>query len=160
MARTTKRADDRYCVRLTYEDSNVVPQRRAFYGRTQAEVRKAAQEGREALEKGAPVRDSSRTSSAWLGEWQREHLDRGATSTVEATTRASHVSARPPSLRRGTGDAAPMPMPMLRVSTQQVGQVPTPLSARTARCLERVQILDSAREPTPRAGHLGYMNNT
>jgi integrase len=82
-ARRTKRSDGRYTVTVTYEDQNGVKRRHFSYGKTQAEANMKAQEARDRLQAGAPVRDATRTLSDWLGEWRTTFL--AASDRAQAT---------------------------------------------------------------------------
>jgi integrase len=74
----TKRADGRYHVKVTTPDGP-----RVVYGRTQAEARRKADEIRERISEGAPVRDATRPLADWLAEWQATYLR--ASDRAEAT---------------------------------------------------------------------------
>lgn len=79
-ARMTKRADGRYTLKVSTPDGP-----RYVYGKTQAEVRQRADEMRDRLKVGAPVRDATRTLAAWLAEWQETYLkvsDRAASTKI------------------------------------------------------------------------------
>lgn len=80
-ARMTKRADGRYAIKVTTADGTA----KFAYGKTQAEAKRKADEMRERLSAGLPVRDATRTLADWLGEWETTYLkvsDRAASSKV------------------------------------------------------------------------------
>ena len=68
-ARMRKRADGRYVVTVTYEDSEGAKRRHFVYGRTQTEANAKAKAARDRLD-AAPVRKASRTLSDWPAEWR------------------------------------------------------------------------------------------
>jgi hypothetical protein len=65
MARMTKRSDGRYQLKVTTPDGPKV-----VYGKTQADTKRKADEMRERIKDGAPVRDASRSLADWLAEWE------------------------------------------------------------------------------------------
>lgn len=79
-ARRTKRSDGRYTVTITHEGK-----RHFFYGTTQKEAREKAQQARDRIKVGSPVRDATRTLADWLQEW--------TDTTLKASTRANSTKA-------------------------------------------------------------------
>src|SRR4051812_35553392 len=68
-SRMTKRRDGRYQVKITTADGP-----KFAYGRTQADANRKADEMRERMAEGAPVRDATRSLADWLTEWQATYL--------------------------------------------------------------------------------------
>ena len=93
--RRTKRADGRYIVNVTVENPDGTKRRVYFYGRTQAEAKRQADAARERVAQGGPVRDDTRSVSAWLTEWRETFLqasDRAAsTKSLYAGLTKRHV---------------------------------------------------------------------
>jgi integrase len=68
--RMRKRSDGRYQLKVTTPDGPKV-----VYGKTQADVRLKADEMRERIKDGAPVRDASGSLADWLAEWEATYLE-------------------------------------------------------------------------------------
>lgn len=86
--RKTRRTDGRFACTLRYIDPLTGEQKRAyFYGKTQAEAKAKAQNARERLAQGGPIRDGSGTLEQWLEEWQRTFL---AVSDRATSTKVMH----------------------------------------------------------------------
>jgi site-specific recombinase XerD len=74
--RKAKRNDGRFAFTIRYVDPVTGEKRAYFYGKTQGQASKAEQ-ARQRLTQGAPVRDASRTLADWLAEWLVTFLEAG-----------------------------------------------------------------------------------
>lgn len=117
----TKRADGRYKVTVTYDDPTTGAKKRAYaYGKTQREAYAKADEVRDRLSKGAPVRDDTRTVSEWLTEWHTMALEASNRSRSTKDMYAT-LTGREPAQRTNRREGA---QPTREVVLEALGSLP------------------------------------
>lgn len=94
-ARKKTASNRRVKVAISVTDEDGTIRRAYFCGRTKREAKAKAEEARQRVAAGAPVRDAGRSLTEWLGEWRRTFLlasDRAAsTKTLYAGLTTRHV---------------------------------------------------------------------